>query len=202
MNKQKNLLCGFIVAFLLLGASHSLYSQEGNSTADYKNQISTNLLLPFYGSFDLNYERTIANKWALGIGGSIYSNGFNKLSTTRTRFGTDFDTNYEITPFMRLYFQGAQNKSHFVEIFGSLTGVDEPGRFVRSTNEEGFGVYNREITSKTRVGLGAGYGYRFFLLNDRMVLEAQFGFRTNFDSEFIVVTGALVHTGIKVGYRF
>ena len=201
MNEQIKLLFGLMAAFSLLGASHS-FAQEGKSTANYRNQISTNLMLPFFGSFDLNYERTIANKWVVGLGGSIYGDGFNKLSSTRTRFRTEFDTNYEITPFVRVYFQGAQNRSHFVELFGSFTGVDADVGFIRSTNEEGFGVYNREERSITRTGLGVGYGYRWLLLDNKMVLEAQIGFRTNFETEFIFVTGALVHTGIKLGYRF
>ena len=40
------------------------------------------------------------------------------------------------------------------------------------------------------------------LLDDKMVLEAQVGFRTNFDTAFFTPTGAPVRAGIKVGYRF
>ena len=202
MNEQRNFYFNLIAVFMFVGIPNIFFAQDEPSINYYRNQISTNLLLPVFGSFDLSYERTIANKWAVGVGGSVYGDRFNRLSTTTTRFGDEFDTNYEITPFVRVYFQGAQNKSHFVELFGSLTRVDEAGRFLRSNNEEGFGVYNREIRSLSIGGLGAGYGYRFLLLDNKMVLEAQFGFRTNFDTEFIVLTGALVHTGIKIGYRF
>ena len=202
MTKQQNLQFVVIFLFCLFGLHYSFFAQDGNSEVLYQNQISTNLMLPIFGSFDLNYERTIANKWAVGLGGSIYGDGFNELSSTRTRFGTEFDTNYEITPFVRVYFQGAQHKSHFVELFGSLTRVDADVGFVRSTNEEGFGVYNREERSINRTGLGVGYGYRWLLFDNKMVLEAQIGIRTNFETEFIFVTGALVRTGIKLGYRF
>ena len=184
-----------------LFSSVSVCGQEEEAVFEYKNQISTNLLLPIFESFDLSYERTIANKWAIGLGGAIYGNSFNELSSITSNYGTKFDTNYEVTPFVRIYFQGAQNKSHFVELLGSLSGVEESGRFVRSTNSEGFGVYNRENRSLTLGGLGAGYGYRFLLADKRLVLEAQFGFRTNFDTNFIVLTGAPVRAGIKVGYR-
>ena len=164
--------------------------------------VSTNLFLPLFESFDFNYERTIANKWAIGLGAIRYGDPFNELSSTTSSFGTQFDTNYEITPFVRIYFQGAQNKSHFLELFGSLTRVKESGRFVRSTNTDGFGVYNRENRVLSLGGMGIGYGYRFLLLQKKLVLEAQFGFRTNFDTSFIVLTGAPARAGIKIGYRF
>ncbi|MBC6997696.1 DUF3575 domain-containing protein [Cytophaga sp. FL35] len=166
----------------------------------YKNQLSTNLLLPFFGSVDLSYERAVANKWAVGVGGALYGNGFENLSTND--YSYDQETKYEVAPFVRLYFNGAQKKSHFLEIFGSLSEVEESGRYIRHVNEEGYGVYT--IGTKTFIvgGLGIGYGYRFLFLEDKLVLEPQFGIRTNFDVDFIFLNGALVRTGIKVGYRF
>lgn len=164
--------------------------------------VSTNLMLPIFESFDITYERTIVNIWAIGLAGAIYGNSFNELSSTTSNYGTKFDTNYEVTPFVRVYFQGAQNKSHFLELMGSISKVEETGRFVRSNNPEGFGVYNRETRLLTLGGLGLGYGYRFLFVDKRLVLEAQIGYRTNFDSNFITPTGAPVRSGIKVGYRF
>ncbi|PIB30910.1 hypothetical protein BFP77_03805 [Maribacter sp. 4U21] len=52
-------------------------------------------------------------------------------------------------PFFRIYFQGAQNKSHFLKVFGSLSKIEERGAFVRNTNEEGFGVYERGLRDFT-----------------------------------------------------
>jgi len=187
-----------IVLFVVYNSS---YAQEEEAMTEYKNQISTNALLPFFGSVDLSYERTVANKWAIGLGGAIYGNSFNELSSTTSSYGTKFDINYEVTPFIRVYFQGVQNKSHFLELFGSLSRIEESGRFLRSTNPEGFGVYNRENRLLTLGGLGFGYGYRFLLKEKRLVLEAQIGFRTNFQTDFIVLTGAPVRAGIKIGYR-
>jgi len=202
MTKHGNILSLSVVLFFFFITNNLLHAQEDETTTVFKNQVSTNVTLLPFGSFDISYERTIANKWAIGLGGSIYGNGFNDLSSTTSNFGTKFDNNYEITPFVRVYFQGAQNKSHFLELFGSLTGVEESGRFVRSNNSAGFGVYNRETRQLTLGGLGFGYGYRFLLVERKLVLEAQFGFRTNFDTNFIVLTGAIVRAGIKIGYRF
>lgn len=89
------------------------------SPQKFKNQLSTNLLLPFLGSVDLSYERTVANKWAVGVGAALYGNGFENLVTND--YSYDQETKYEVTPFVRLYFNGAQKKSHFLEIFGSLS---------------------------------------------------------------------------------
>lgn len=100
----------------------------------FKNQLSTNLLLPFLGSVDLSYERTVANKWAVGVGGALYGNGFENLSTSD--YSYDQETKYEITPFVRLYFNGAQEKSHFLEVFGSLSEVEEWGRYIRHVTKK------------------------------------------------------------------
>lgn len=185
----------FFVLFLTL--VFSSYGQE--DIVPKKNQISTNLVLPLLESFDLSYERTIANKWAIGIAAAVYGEGGQELFSS---YSKNYTTEYEFMPFVRIYFQGAQNKSHFLEVFGSLSGVEDSGTFVRNTNEQGFGVYERGLRDFTVGGLGIGYGYRFLLLDKKLVLEAQFGVRTNFDVNFIVLNAAFVRTGIKVGYRF
>ena len=191
--------CFFFFLFFLL--TNFFFAQEDESSTIYKNQISTNLALPIFGSFDLSYERTIANKWTLGLAGAIYGDGIQELSTEGS-YDNRYDTNYELMPFIRVYFQGTQNKSHFLELFGSISEVVESDRFIRVTNPEGFGVYERGENKYTAGGLGLGYGYRFLLLDKKLVLEAQFGVRTNFNSNFIILNGTLVRTGIKVGYRF
>lgn len=189
------------VLFFIISAAifSSCYAQE--DTTLKRNQISTNLILPFLESVDLSYERTIANKWALGIAAAVYGEGGQDLAVSYTN-EYDLTTTYEIMPFVRIYFQGAQNKSHFLEVFGSLSKMEERGAFVRNTNEEGFGVYERGLRDFTVGGLGIGYGYRFLFLEKKLVLEAQFGIRTNFDVDFFFLNAALVRTGIKVGYRF
>lgn len=187
--------------FLCLLGQRTLIAQDEAALPEYYNQVSTNLLLPVFESVDLTYERTVANKWAVGIAGAVYGDRIQELSTEGS-YDNRYDTDYEVMPFVRAYFQGAQNKSHFLELFGSLSQVTESGRFLRTTNSNGFGVYRRGENTYTAGGLGIGYGYRWFLLDRKMVLEAQFGIRTNFNTEFIILSGTLVRTGIKVGYRF
>jgi hypothetical protein len=190
-----------LAILLFLSVGHTVFSQEQETKKEYKNQLATNLMLPIFESVDLTYERVIANKWAIGVAGAVYGDRISEISTQAG--GVDIlDTNYELMPFVRLYFQGAQNKSHFIELFGSLSNVEDKNSFVRNTNDEGFGVYVRGVNEYTAGGLGFGYGYRFLLPNDKWVLEAQFGIRTNFDVSFIVLDAALVRTGIKIGYRF
>ncbi|MBT2160023.1 DUF3575 domain-containing protein [Zobellia barbeyronii] len=191
----------YCILLCALGMVTSSLAQEKENIPKYKNQVSTNLLLPLFQSFDLNYERTVVNKWAIGLSGAIYGEGFSDFSTDSSGY-YDRITNYEITPFVRFYLNGAQKKSHFFEFFGSIAEVDESGGYLRNVNEEGYGVYSIGTKTYTVGGLGAGYGYRFLLLKKKMVLEAQLGIRTNFNVDFFLLNGALVRTGIKVGYRF
>lgn len=201
MTKQKISQCVLILLLLLVGINHAITAQEEPLEFTFNNQIATNLILPIFESFDVTYERTVANKWAVGLAGAIYGDRIIDLST-QEGFDRRYDTNYEVMPFVRLYFQGAQNKSHFMELFGSISQVDETNRFLRTTNVQGFGVYELGVNGYTAGGLGMGYGYRFLLLENKLVLEAQFGVRTNFNTNFIILNGTLVRTGIKVGYRF
>lgn len=200
MIKPKFTPCIQVLLLVLVACSSFSYAQEDKGEIVYKNQLSTNLMLPVFESFDLNYERTIANKWAIGLAGAVYGERGTELTTASSYY--EYRTNYEVMPFIRVYFQGAQNKSHFVELFGSVSQVDETGRLVRTVNEAGFGVYSIGIKTYTVGGLGAGYGYRFLFLDKKLVLEAQFGIRTNFDVNFYFLNGAVVRTGIRVGYRF
>lgn len=196
---KKHPILFFLLLFILCNKIGFGQEQE-EELISFKNQVSTNLVLPLFESFDINYERTIANKWAIGIAGAIYGPSGSSLATSTNYY--DYKTNWEIMPFGRIYFQGAQNKSHFVELFGSVSETEESGRLVRSTNDSGFGVYDLGTRTYTVGGLGAGYGYRFLLLDKRLVLEAQFGIRTNFNVDFLFLNAAVVRTGIKVGYRF
>lgn len=187
--------------FILLMSSALSFAQDEASAPPFKNLVSTNLMLPIFESVDLSYERTIANKWAIGVAAAIYGDRADELSIDDD-FYNDYVTQFEVMPFARVYFQGAQKKSHFVELFGSISKVSDSGGFVRNTTDDGFGVYQRGVKEYTAGGLGAGYGYRFLFFENRFLVEAQIGIRTNFDVNFIVLNGALVRTGIKVGYRF
>ncbi len=188
----------FLVCFLL--ACFALKAQDAPAVS-YKNQISTNLLLPVFSSVDLNYERALGSKFALGLAVAVYGENIKDLTVDSFNEAT-LRTKNEVMPFARLYFNGNQNNSHLLEIFGSFSQVDEDGRLVRSVNDAGFGVYDIGVESYTRGGFGIGYGYRFLLMDDKLVLEGQFGLRTNFDLNFVVLNAALIRTGIKIGYRF
>ncbi|WP_289060637.1 hypothetical protein [uncultured Zobellia sp.] len=184
----------FLSSFLLCLA------QEGTDMPQYKNQISSNLMLPIFQSFDLSYERIVANKWAVGLSGAIYGDRIEELDTEGSYYNRT--TNFEIMPLVRLYINGTQKKSHFFEIFGSVSQVDEAGRYVRIVNDQGYGVYTIGTETYTVGGLGTGYGYRFLFIDNKLVVEAQLGLRTNFSTNFIFFNAALVRTGIRVGYRF
>jgi len=191
-----------LIYFLCLLAAICAASAQESDTTTYKNQVTTNLFLPIFESFDLSYERVLGNKFALGISGAIYGERIEEISLDDTYGGLELRTKYELMPFARIYFGGNQRKSHFLEVFGSISGVDEKGRLVRSNTDAGFGVYTLGTESYTRGGVGLGYGYRFLFLEGRLVAEAQFGVRTNFDVNFVVLNAAFVRTGIKIGYRF
>lgn len=189
-----------LVQILVFFFSLSVVAQNESVSENLNNQISTNLVLPITGSFDLSYERIVANKWAVGIGAALYGEGFQNLSTYDSYY--ERITNYEITPFVRIYFNGSQKRSHFLEVFGSLSQVEESGRYLRHVNQEGYGVYSVGSKSFSVGGLGVGYGYRFLFYRRKVVLEAQIGLRTNFDVDFVFLNAAFVRTGIKIGYRF
>jgi len=190
----------YFLCFLI--AIYAAMGQEESEAKIFRNQVSTNILLPIFESVDLSYERTLGKKFAFGIAGAIYGERIEEISVDDEYNELDLRTRYEIMPFGRIYFGGNQNRSHFLEVFGSLSGVDETGRLVRSDNDQGFGVYDFGTESYVRGGLGVGYGYRFLFLENKLAVEAQFGLRTNFDINFLVLNAALVRTGIKIGYRF
>jgi len=155
----------------------------------------------FFGTVNLNYERSLGNRFAIGIGGTNYGNA-HKRAGFETRNSYEYVTNYEITPYGRLYFNGTQRKSHFLELFASFNESEELDQFIRTTNTQGYGVYSKGTIIENNIGMGIGYGYRFLLCEKRLLLEAQFGLRTNFDAFFIFPDGAVVRSGIRVGYRF
>ncbi len=144
-------------------------------------------------------------RWAsilqLGWGGTYYGSAHKDLNLES--YGSyDHSVNYEVDIFTRVYLQGNQNKSHFFELFGSVNQTQEFGAYIRNINAQGYGVYTVGIDKSVNVGLGTGYGYRFLLLDKKLVLEAQVELRTNFLVDYIFFDVAIVRTGIKVGYRF
>ncbi len=191
--------CLLLICFF--GCYLSCFSQQTDEARIFKNQVSNNTGYLFLGTINLNYERVLGNRFAIGLGGSIYGNA-HKRAGFETRNSYEYVTNYEITPYGRLYFNGTQRKSHFLELFASFNESEELDQFIRNTNTEGYGVYAKGTLIENNIGLGIGYGYRFLLCENRLLLEAQFGLRTNFDAFFIFPDGAVVRSGIRVGYRF
>ncbi|CAM4126278.1 DUF3575 domain-containing protein [Zobellia nedashkovskayae] len=189
------------IVLLFLGSIIFCFGQEETNFPQYKNQISTNLLLPFAGSFDLTYERTIANKWAVGLSGAIYGDDFGDFDTESSGY-YDRTTNFEIMPFVRFYLNSTKTNGHFFEVFGSISQVEQTGGYVRNVNDQGYGVYVIGSENYIVGGLGTGYGYRFLFMKNRLVVEGQLGIRTNFSTNFFFLNVALVRTGIKIGYRF
>ncbi len=192
----------YIFMLFALMYQQEFIAQDDTTLSMYKNQVSTNLLLPVFGSVDLSYERTLNKKFAVGFAAAIYGDRIKEISVDDEYYERNLRTKNEVMPFVRVYFSGNQRKSHFLELFGSISGVDETGRLVRTVNDQGYGVYRLGTESFTRGGFGLGYGYRFLFLDGKLVGEAQFGLRTNFDVNFLVLNAALVRTGLKVGYRF
>ncbi|WP_276168972.1 DUF3575 domain-containing protein [Zobellia alginiliquefaciens] len=194
---MKNILCFVLFSF---GFLQSGSAQDDEPPQIFRNQFSTNLVLPIVQSFDMSYERTVANKWAVGVSSAVYGDDIKELDTDNSSYNRT--TNFEIMPFVRLYLNGTQTKSHFFEIFGSISEVDETGRYVRTINDQGYGVYAIGTKTYTVGGLGTGYGYRFLFVKNRLVVEAQLGIRTNFSTNYIFLNVAFVRTGIRIGYRF
>jgi len=181
------------------------YAQEDNRVsnkvgANFKNQFSTNIPYVFLNSLEINYERVLGRKFSIGIGWATYGKGYDNLNLEGDGY-TD-RINFEINPYGRLYFNGNQKKSHYLEVFASINESEKSDQFVRNTTDSGYSVYELGIEQRTTFGMGIGYGYRFLLANDRLVLEAQFGIRTNFDFYYGIPDPSIVRAGIRIGYRF
>jgi len=191
----------FLFVFLLfLIACENCISQDEEPIPILKNQISINVPYLLVGSPNLTYERTLGKYFSIGLSGVGYGKVHKELNLETQGF--DYTTTYEINPFGRWYMNGTRHKSHFLELFASINEGQEDGRIIRITNEQGYGVYTRGIEKTDNFGLGAGYGYRFLLADNKLVIEAQFALRTNFDFQFFFFDAGIVRTGIRVGYRF
>lgn len=189
-----------LTSIFLFGLCQTAIAQESGTSPILKNQISTNVALLATLSPNLTYERTLGNHFSIGLSGSFYGKPHKQLNLEYDGYRNS--TNHEINPFGRWYINGTQRRSHFLEFFGSINESVEGNKRMRNTNEAGYGVYVLGDEKKTNYGLGVGYGYRFLLVDNKLVLEAQFGLRTNFDVGFLFFEPSIVRTGIRVGYRF
>lgn len=194
------MLRNLLIILCFFGIKSNCLSQETETVSVMKNQVSMNVGYLLFGSPNITYERVLSNHFAIGLSTSIYGNSHQNLNLES--FGEDYKINYDFEPFGRWYINGTQRKSHFLEFFGSINESERRGRNVRITNDEGYGVYIIDNEKTTNVGLGTGYGYRFLLIDKKLVLEAQVALRTNFIVDYFFFDVAIVRTGIKVGYRF
>lgn len=189
-----------IVLLIFFCFSLSVSAQEKTSSR-IKNQMSVNLSYLTLGSLDFSYERTFGKYFAAGLGFTRYGNAHQDFNLELSDRYRDYSVNFEINPFARLYINGSQNRSLFIEISGSYNEAEASDRLVRHDNDLGYGVYNFGTQNISELGLGTGVGYRFLLVQCRLVLEVQLGTRRNFE-EILFSDVSLLRTGIKAGYRF
>ena len=190
----------YFLLFILIIISTFCCGQDGSDISNFKNQVSTNITYLAINSIEINYERTIGRKFAFGLGWAKYGKGYYDLEIESEGF--NYATQFEITPFGRLYFNGNRKKSHILEVFASINQSEVRDQFLRNTTDDGFGVYERGTETNTNFGMGVGYGYRFLFLKERLAVEAQLGVRTNFDFFFGIPLSSVVRSGLRVGYRF
>jgi len=191
------------MAFLSLMFLIGWNTQAQDSIINRKNQVSVNMLNLAMASPNLTYERTLGTNFAVGSGATIFGKPYLE-SGIFDGFDTDLEPLYDINPFARWYMNGNQNKSHFLELFGAISRFEKKTEVIRTNNNEGYGVYVYDSKDYTLGGLGMGYGYRFLLLDKKMVLEAQIGIKTHFESDafFGILEPYIARAGFKVGYRF
>ncbi len=190
----------FLIVFITLYTFIYAKAQD-NELPVYKNLVSTNLSYAFLGSVNFSYERTFGGNFSGGIAYTNYSNAHRNLNVETSDIYNNYSIDFEVNPFARLYFQGAQKRSLFIEFIGSYSEGEAEGGIERSTNSLGYGVYNYGYKKVENIGIGTGVGYRFLLLKNKLVLEAQFGIRANLNEIWIYEVG-IVRTGFKAGYRF
>lgn len=189
-----------ILPIILSISIFSIYAQDESEMTTFKNLVSTNSTYLLINSFELNYEHTLGRKFAAGLGWASYGQGYYDLELESE--DENYATQFEITPYGRLYFNGNQNRSHILEVFASLNKSERSDSFIRNTTNEGFGVYERGIETNLNFGMGLGYGYRFLFLEERLVIEAQIALRTNFNFFYGILIPSVVRSGVRIGYRF
>ncbi|WP_298478983.1 hypothetical protein [uncultured Maribacter sp.] len=185
------IVCAFLISIPLLSQEEKVH----------KNKLSFNLSYAFLGSPELNYERTLNKYFSFGVGGVKYNSPHQKLNLETIEGYSNYKVNYEVNPYVRFYINGTQNRSHFLEIFGSYNIGEADSGINRKNNVLGYGIYEYGMQEIKNIGLGTGYGYRFLTFQKRMSIEAQISIRTNFIDVLFFDVG-LVRTGVKVGYRF
>ena len=92
-------------------------------------------------SLDFSYERSVGKFFAAGVGATSYCGIDNNLNLEFADRYSNYNINFEINPFARLYIHGTKNRSLFVEFFGSYNETKASGGIVRRDNV-GYGGYH------------------------------------------------------------
>lgn len=153
--------------------SDKRFAIEGNY-----NELKINALYAVIGAIEVNYERTLNNRSAIGL--SVF------LPYDQDQID---DIDYLIGPYYRHYFGKNYATGFFVEGFGLLN----------STRQQ-FPVSNGE-TFETDLALGIGFGGKW-VSESGFVGELNLGFGRNIidpDNDTFDILGRI---GITIGYRF
>lgn len=193
---KRLLFIGFLLGTFLSSG------QESDMNDTYINGIAINSsYLIGDQSIYLTYENALSNSFSAGLGlwygrYGFSSSGFDEdYSDSNTR-------DYEITPYGRWYVKGNQRNSFFLQAFASIYG-GRSKELNRNTNNEGYGVYSREIENYTNLALGVGIGQRYLLFKKRISLELMLAIGGDLVAEhYNEYEIPVAQAGINLGFRF
>ncbi|MFD1631746.1 DUF3575 domain-containing protein [Pseudopedobacter beijingensis] len=203
------------LSFFLL-VSYELHAQEAGSTANkteeskaeeskedeenkkesesddkiYKNEVSVNAFLLFYSTIELNYERLISQKSAIGLTAG-YGYAHELLNNSRAMYY------WAVHPYYRFYFGKKKAASGF--FLEANTGVlkesyvdDEEVVHPDSDKQDTHFFMNEGLA----YGAGAALGYKRVVLK-RFIAEICYGLGKNFNNNT-----TYSRVGVKIGSRF
>ena len=157
-----------------------------------KNEFKVNALFLVLGAYEISFERILNQQSSIGV---AIGRSFSKAN---------FNYNYAIEPFYRLYFGKKPAAGLFVEGFGSVNS--KKYKFYEGAILDPNVGYTTE--DKTHFGLGVSVGGKYVTKNN-IVFEVVFGIGQNFtapSSKNLTYDGVneqqIARGGISVGYRF
>ncbi|WP_179343275.1 DUF3575 domain-containing protein [Winogradskyella ursingii] len=177
-----------VLAIVLLFSIFTLQSQNQNDTIvdphEKDNEVKINAVFLLAGAFEGFYERNINEESSAGI--SVFLPFANDI---------DYDINYYVSPYYRIFFGNKYAAGFFLEGFAMLNSVER--EFSSGSN----GNLTFEDKTVTDFALGFGLGSKW-LTTGGFVFELSGGigrnlFENDFDGESLV--GKF---GFNLGYRF
>jgi hypothetical protein len=173
-----------LLVLLCLSALTFGYSQDEKKVDFPKNEIKGNALFLVAGALEVTYERLLSKE--TGIGASVF------IAITE-----DFNTNFALTPYYRVYFGEKPATGFFVEGFGSLNSYNDS---IYTGQDSSFNSYYKEV-SRTDFALGFGLGSKW-ITKSGFLFEINAGVGRNLfnssDTDYEIVGRG----GITLGYRF